>query len=129
VLNTLRMIDKVGSLVDANTRVKRLKAAQPTEKELAMAARVVESLTQEWDITRCPDGLGDDQMEQLGPGPAGIWRPRTRLPKGRAGRDRVAKDEITKEEIASDGAARRNRAIVLAQRASRPRSRVRRTYH
>jgi DNA end-binding protein Ku len=110
MLNTLRMADKVSSLVDAKLERKRLNAANPTENELATAARIVESMTQRWNISRCPDAFDADQTTQTcGYDPADILRPDVHLPhEGVSG----------------------IRMTYQSQRESRPRARMRRrTYH
>jgi DNA end-binding protein Ku len=110
MLNTLRMADKVSALVDAKLQRKRLNAAKPTEKELATAARVVEGMTQTWDTSQCPDAFDADRTAQASScNPADILRPRV---------------HPLNEEV-----MRGDHTIYQSQRESRPRARMRRTYH
>jgi hypothetical protein len=134
-LNTLRLMDTVGSLVEAKARAIRLQAAQPTEKELEVAAGVVEGLTRKWDLMRCPDGIAANEHPRASDNEhMDILSPRVRSPKGRTMKswlpaNGVEKISITTQEATKQEAVPGNHTILQAQRAIRPRSRVRRTYH
>jgi DNA end-binding protein Ku len=109
MLNTLRMSDEgSASLIVQGPLRKRTKSGKPTEKEVAVASRVVESMTQKWDTTSALD-----VRRSLQPS-ADFLRPSVRLST-----ERLVNVEFTHVELATG---------YQSQRDSRPRARARRTY-
>jgi hypothetical protein len=136
MLNTLRKVDRIASLLDSRRERRSLKAEHLTEKELATAARLVQSMTQKWDITCDPDACDSERNPPL------LWpvsvRSAKALTETRSADARKDPCEILRpairlgservEEAAKDG-TQASGAIYQPQRNARPRVRARRTYH
>jgi hypothetical protein len=157
MLNTLRKVDRIASLLDARHQRGSLTTEQLTEKELATAARLVDSMTQKWDITCGPDVSGikrnapwlrpinvrknaEAPCEISSPAarrdPHEILRPAIRLGPERVVNEQVANDHGSNDRVEEDRAVTDTKRasgpsgpIYQAQRNTRPRVRVRRTYH
>jgi hypothetical protein len=149
MLNTLRKVDRIASLLDARRQQRNLKAEPLTDKELATAARLVQSMTQKWDTAcnpevrdaeRRPPGMRPKSAHKSADGraeicsatakrdPCGIVQPAVRLENELAVNERVANERGGDDEPAK-GATLAPGSGYQAQRNTRPRVRARRTYH
>jgi DNA end-binding protein Ku len=87
MLNTLRKVDRIASLLDARRQQRNLKAEPLTDKELATAAGLVQSMTQKWDTACNPEVRDAEPAKGATPAPgSGYQAQRNTRPRVRARR-------------------------------------------